>query len=96
MLKIVKDDDKDDLDSSINKVAKQIVKDCKGITHDQSKYNVLIHKSITADSVSNTLHALLAAVSPMLQNYLPALMVSRSLGIQLWVFIIRHNILEKF
>lgn len=75
VLKIVKDDEEVDIDSNIDKVAKQIVKDCKEITRDKSKYNTHIDENLAGESVSSTLHKLLAAVSPRLSNSLPATLI---------------------
>ena len=50
VLKMVKDDEEDDIVGSISKVAKLIVKECKTITCDKSTYNMHIDKHIAAES----------------------------------------------
>jgi hypothetical protein len=75
LLKIVKDDDDSDIDSSIGKVAKQVIKDCKAITLDKTKYRVNTDTVIADESSSSTLQTVLAAISPKLCNSLPALVI---------------------
>ncbi|KAI4803777.1 hypothetical protein KUCAC02_025425 [Chaenocephalus aceratus] len=75
LLKIVKQDDVDDIDNSIGKVAKQVIKDCKVIGLDKAKYRLDIDKVQAEEAVSSTLLTLLASISPKLHNTLPALMV---------------------
>lgn len=75
VLKIVKDEDDDDIEKSISKVAKQVVKDCKEFSPDKSLYNTSINEQSANDPVSNTLLKLLASVSPKLDNTLPAILI---------------------
>ena len=75
LLKMVKDDDDCDINSSVAKVAKEVTKDCKAITLDRTKYRLNVNEATTGESVSSTLHTLLAAISPKLDNTLPALMI---------------------
>ena len=73
-LKVVKDDE-DDLESSVGKVAKRILKECKEITHDKSQYRRYIDTNLATDSVSVTLQDLLSSVSKKLDNSLPAILI---------------------
>jgi hypothetical protein len=74
-LKLVKDDEEDDISRSIAKVSKQVVRECKAVEHDKSSYNKHIDKHIASQSVSDTLQDLLTAISPKLETSLPALLI---------------------
>ena len=56
MLKMVKDDDEiDDIQRSISILAKHVVKECKSIKCDKSKYHVHIDRNTAAEYASSTL-----------------------------------------
>ena len=77
-LKMVKDDEDDDFGSNIGRLAKTIVKDCKDILFDTSKYKLDIDEHIAAEAGSSTLLTLLATLSPKLNKTLPALLIGNT------------------
>ena len=74
-LKIVKDNDEDDLGRCVDKVGTYIIKECKAFVHDKSSYNAHIDKHIANEDVSSTLQALLSAISEKFDQSLPALLI---------------------
>uniref|UniRef100_UPI00358F791D uncharacterized protein isoform X1 n=1 Tax=Myxine glutinosa TaxID=7769 RepID=UPI00358F791D len=75
ILKLVKDDDEDDVPTCIGKVGKQTAKECAAIVWDKSSYNTHIDVNTAAESVSSTLLTLLTAISPKLTTSLPAMLI---------------------
>ena len=76
VLRVMKDDSEDaDLENCIQKVSKQIIKDCKNITYDKTMYSVHIDRNSAADSSSATFQVLLKNISPALDKTLPALLM---------------------
>lgn len=69
-LKVVKDEDDDDVDSIIGKLGKRVVKDCKNIQVDASIYKLRIDEQVAAEASSSTLLSLLATLSPKLNKLL--------------------------
>ena len=65
----------DEDDKSIEVVAKQIVKECKGLCKDRTVYNARIDQSIAAAESSSTLLTLLSNMSDKFQFTLPALLI---------------------
>ena len=75
MLKMVKQDDDDDIDLSIRKIAKQVIKECAAIPLDRTKYRLDINTQLADEAVSSTMQSLLTAISSKLQNTPPALLI---------------------
>ncbi len=65
----------DDLDASIAKVCKQVIKDVKAIPQDKTHYSTHISCEKAMESISDTVLELLANLSPKLNGTLPALLV---------------------
>ncbi|PIK51924.1 hypothetical protein BSL78_11179 [Apostichopus japonicus] len=77
MLKMVKDDEEnDDIESNVSVLAKHVVKECKSLSYDKSKYQVHINKDVAAEYASSTVMRLLAALSSKLDTTLPALLIA--------------------
>ena len=74
-LKMLKDDDSDDLNHSIKVVAKQTVKDCKLMDIDKSTYSKHIDQAVASNSVSPTLQSLLTQITDKFDQSLTALMI---------------------
>ena len=74
-LKAVKEDDDADMPVHISKVAKEMIRECKGIHLDRSPYKLNLDVTTAQESVSDVLMTLLEAISPKLSHTLPALMI---------------------
>jgi hypothetical protein len=72
VLKMVKHEE-DDIENSICVIAKHVVKECKAISLDTSKYRLNIDDQLDQTSVSLTVQNLLASISTKLDNTPPAL-----------------------
>ena len=75
ILKIVSDDEKDDLQSATKTLSREIIAECKDIPNDTTTYSTSIDKEHAAKATSSTLQELLAAISPDLAYTLPALLI---------------------
>ncbi len=77
LMKMIKDDDEsDDIERSINIVAKHVVQECNTISNDKSTYQAHIDRNIAAEYASDTLMMLLAAMSTKFDKSLPALLIA--------------------
>ena len=85
-LKAVKEDDDADMSVHISKVAKEMIRECKGIHLDRSPYKLNLDVTTAQESVSDVLMTLLEAISPKLSHALPALMIGNII-----TFIIRNQ-----
>ena len=74
-LKLVNDDENDDMDECVRKVGKQIMKESKEMKRDFKSYCKHINREMTSESASETLTKLLSAVTPKFQNSLQPIMV---------------------
>ena len=74
-LKLVNDDENDDMDECVRKVGKQIMKESKEMKRDFKSYCKHINREMTSESASETLTKLLSAVTPKFQNSLQSIMV---------------------
>lgn len=75
LLHLSSDDDDDQQSILVEKLAKVILKEVKGIELDTSHYNIRIKKEDMLSSCSPTLMELLASVNDNLNNTLPALLI---------------------
>ena len=64
---MVKEDD-DDIDNSIRKIAKQVIKECKSIPLDTTKYRLNIDAQLADEAISATVQNLLTSLSTKLEN----------------------------
>ena len=69
-LKTVKEDDNADMSGHIIKVAKEVIKECKGIHLDRSSYKLNLDVPTAQESVSEVLMTLLEAMSPKAVTYI--------------------------
>ena len=69
LLKLVPYDENSELDISIDKVGKQIVREVNDINPDKEYYNIRNDKDRAANYVSDTVLALLAKISPKLDKH---------------------------
>jgi hypothetical protein len=74
LLKMV-EDTADDVGNSIRLIAKQVIKECSAIPLDATKYRLNIDEQLAHESVSSTVHNLLASISTKLENTPPALLI---------------------
>jgi len=74
-LKLVANDDDDDVDLALVKVAKKIVKELKQLMHDQRKYDTRITLQDAISASSPTLLSLMSIISPKLDSTLSAAMI---------------------
>lgn len=74
-LKLVKDEDDEDISSHINKVAKKVIKECTEIPLNKASYRLDLDISTAYESVSDLLMTFLGSLSPKLLHTLPALMI---------------------
>ena len=68
VLKMVKDDNDDDIGIIIGKLAKNVVKYCKDISFDTSIFKIHIDEHSATEASSSTLLTLLATLSPKLNT----------------------------
>ena len=69
------DEDDDDIDVILNRIAKKVRSEVKGINLDKNHYSTIINKDIAMNEVSETLIALLGLVSAKLDMTFPAIMM---------------------
>lgn len=74
VLKMVKHEE-DGIENSIRHIAKRVVKECKAIPLDTSKYRLNIDEQLAQESISPTVQNLLASISSKLDNTPPALLI---------------------
>ena len=74
LLNMVKEDD-DDIDNSIRKIAKQVIKECKSIPLDTTNYRLNIDAQLADEAISATIKNLLTSLSTKLENTPPALLI---------------------
>ncbi len=68
------DDDDDDIDVILNRIAKQVRSEVKDIHLDKNHYSTTINKDIAMNEVSETLMTLLGLVSAKLERTFPAIL----------------------
>ena len=74
-LMTVKDDD-DDIVPSIDKLSKQVIKECKDLHLDKSSYRLDLNIHTAEEAISKSLLTFLSALSPKLKSHcLPAIMI---------------------
>ena len=71
----LEDTDAEDIEISIENVAKKIRKESLNLKPDQTTYDVEIDKSKAENSCSNTLLKLFSRLSPKMNEHLPALLM---------------------
>lgn len=74
-LRLVEDDQNDDMDECIRKVAKQIAKESKAAKSDIKSYSKHIDQEVASECMSQTLVKLLLSVKSSFENSLQSLMV---------------------
>jgi hypothetical protein len=75
MLKIAKDNDGEEVSRASAILSKQVIKECQEMPVDKWSYRTHIDKYVVAESCSDTVQSLLAAISPKLDQTLPALLI---------------------
>ena len=75
LLKLVPSDDDSGLDMSIKNVVKEIAREVKVLKSDNGHYNIQICKETAAESVCDTILALLSKISPKLDRTLSAILI---------------------
>ncbi len=86
VLKMVKQEE-DCIENSIPHVAKHVVKECKAIPLDTSKYRLNIDEQLAQESVSPTVQNLLDSLSSKRDNAPPALLI----GANIITSVLRHK-----
>ena len=74
-LRLMDDDENDDLEECVQKVGKQIRQETKELKREFNSYNKNINRAIASEYVSDTLMKLLSVVSPKSQDSLQSIMV---------------------
>ena len=74
IMKLVDDND-DDIDSAVEKVAKYITEEVKSAERKHTHYNTTINIDLAREGISDTFMKLLASISKSLENTFPALMI---------------------
>ena len=69
------DEDDDDIDVILNRIAKKVRSEVKGINLDKNHYSTIINKDIAMNEVSETLITLLGLVSAKLDMTFPAIIM---------------------
>ena len=69
------DEDDDDIDEILNRIAKQVRSEVKDINLDKNHYSTTINKDIAMNEVSETLMTLLGLVSAKLERTFPAILM---------------------
>ena len=75
ILKIVSDDETDDVQRATKTLSKQIIAECRDTPSDSRMYASSIDKELAASATSTTLQELLSAISPNLAYTLPSLLI---------------------
>ena len=75
LLKLVRDDEEDNIKSSIKQLAETIREESKAINLNKSKYQINIYSCTAVAAASDRMLQLLDSVSPKLLNTLPALLI---------------------
>ena len=75
MLNVIPDDDTNDTDAVVDKVAKKTISDINDIDLDREHYQCCIDKDVCSMFPSDTLSDLLSNISKKLNQSLPALLI---------------------